>query len=181
MAKPREAIMLSKTWAQHLAAAVALLVALCLLILPNVTENARAMNTETFVPGQIIVKTAPGVDIGGINSSYGTLVQERFLDEKNTTIYLLKIVDGSGGQDGRDNRHRRSDEPPCAEGAVRGRTALRLRGRRQRPFGASPRQYPGAARPGGSRPRHARGRNHKPRGPAGEPDATQGAGQRRLR
>jgi thermitase len=99
MAKPREAIMLSKTWAQHLAAAVALLVALCLLILPSVSDDARALKTETFFPGQIIVKTAPGVNIGGINSSYGTLVQERFLDKKNTTIYLLKIVDGSGAQD----------------------------------------------------------------------------------
>ncbi|MBA2715233.1 MAG: S8 family serine peptidase [Rubrobacteraceae bacterium] len=91
--------MLTKTSTQHLAAAVALLVALCLLVLPAVTDDARALNTESFVPGQIIVKTAPGVNIGDINSSYGTRVQERFLDKNNTSIYLLETVSGSGAQE----------------------------------------------------------------------------------
>jgi thermitase len=89
----------SKTSIQHLAAAVALLVALCLLVLTADTDDARALNTETFVPGQIIVKTAPRVNIADINSSYDTLVKERFLDEKNTNIYLLETVSGSGAQD----------------------------------------------------------------------------------
>ncbi len=91
--------MVARASVQHLAAAVALLVALCLLVLPAATDDARALETETFVPGQIIVKTAPGIKIGDINSSYGTQVQERFLNKKNTSIYLLKIVNGSGAQE----------------------------------------------------------------------------------
>src|SRR5215210_6267240 len=91
--------MVARASVQHLAAAVALLVALCLLVLPAATDDARALQTEGFVPGQIIVKTAPRVDIRDINSSYGTQVQERFLDKKNTSIYLLNTVNGSGAQE----------------------------------------------------------------------------------
>jgi len=91
--------MFSRSSAQHLAAAVALLVALCLLVLPAVTDDARALNTETFVPGQIIVKLAPGVKIGDVNlRGYGLRVQERFLNQTNTDIYLLKVTDGSSVQ-----------------------------------------------------------------------------------
>src|SRR5215210_6197666 len=100
MAKSQDPIMFSRSSAQHLAAAVALLVALCLLVLPAVTDDARALNTETFVPGQIIVKLAPGVKIGDVNlRGYGLRVQERFLNQTNTDIYLLKVTDGSSAQD----------------------------------------------------------------------------------
>ncbi|MBA2714424.1 MAG: S8 family serine peptidase [Rubrobacteraceae bacterium] len=91
--------MLSKTSAQHLAAAVALLVALCLLVLPAATDDARALTNESFVPGQIIVKLAPEVKIGDVNlRAYGLRVQERFLNQPNADIYLLKVTDGSSPQ-----------------------------------------------------------------------------------
>ena len=84
---------------QHLVIAVALLFALCFLALPGATDEARALGTESFVPGQIIVKLSPRATIATVNSRYGTQVQEQFLDKKNTSIYLLRILDGSSAQD----------------------------------------------------------------------------------
>jgi subtilisin family serine protease len=78
---------------------MALLVALCLIIMPGAGDDARALGTESFVPGQVIVKLAPGVTIGQVNSRYNTRVQERFLNLTNTDIYLLKTTDGSSAQD----------------------------------------------------------------------------------
>src|SRR5215210_1669060 len=92
--------MVARASVQHLAAAVALLVALCLLVLPAAADDARALETESFVPGQIIVKLAPGVKIGDVNlRGYGLRVQERFLNLPDTDIYLLKVTDGSSAQD----------------------------------------------------------------------------------
>src|SRR5215210_1506750 len=91
--------MVARASVQHLAAAVALLVALCLLVLPAATDDARALETESFVPGQIIVKLKPEVKIGDVNlRAYGLRVQERFLNQSNTDIYLLKATDGSSAQ-----------------------------------------------------------------------------------
>src|SRR5215210_6062859 len=98
MVRSRQPVIVSKTALQHIAAAVAFLAALCLLVLTATTDDARALNTEVFVPGQIIVKTASGVNIADINSRYGTLVAERFLGKKNTNIYLLETANGSGAQ-----------------------------------------------------------------------------------
>lgn len=78
---------------QHVTIALALLIALCLLVLPAATDDARALETSRIVPGQIIVKLAPGTSIGQVNRRYDTSVQERFLDRKNTNIFLLKITD----------------------------------------------------------------------------------------
>ncbi|CAN5812749.1 S8 family peptidase [soil metagenome] len=100
MAKSREPVMVARASVQHLAAAVALLVALCLLVLPAATDDARALTKENFVPGQIIVKLVPGVKIGDVKlRGYGLRVQERFLNQANTDIYLLKVTDGSSAQD----------------------------------------------------------------------------------
>jgi thermitase len=90
---------ISRASAQTLAAVVALFIALCLLALPGATGDARALETESFVPGQIIVKLAPGVKITDVNlRGYGLRVQERFLDQTNTDIYLLKATDGASAQ-----------------------------------------------------------------------------------
>jgi len=88
--------MVTKASTQFIAAAAALLVALCLLVSWGALHEARALETESFVPGQIIVETNPGIDIGTVNSLYGTQVEERFLNSQDTNIYLLKITDGSG-------------------------------------------------------------------------------------
>jgi subtilisin family serine protease len=98
MVRSRQPVIVSKTALQHIAAAVAFLAALCLLVLTATPDDARALNTEASVPGQIIVKTVSGVNIADINSRYGTLVAERFLDKKNTNIYLLETANGSGAQ-----------------------------------------------------------------------------------
>ena len=59
---------------------------------------ARAGDGES-VPGQIVVKLAPGVGIGDVNlRGYRLRVQERFLNQANTDIYLLKVTDGSSAQ-----------------------------------------------------------------------------------
>lgn len=76
---------------QHLAVTVALVFALCLLVLPVTTGNAQALPADqVFVPDQVIVKLAPGAEIQKINSEYGTRVEGRFLDNPNTRIYLLE-------------------------------------------------------------------------------------------
>jgi len=91
--------MITRASAQTFAIIVALVVALCLLVVPAATDDARALETESFVPGQIIIKLAPGVSIGDVNlSGYGLKVQEPFLDKTNTDIYLLKATDGSSAQ-----------------------------------------------------------------------------------
>lgn len=88
--------MVTKASTQFIAAAAALLVALCLFVSWGAFHDARALETTSFVPGQIIVETNPGTNIGTVNSRYGTQVQERFLNSKDTNIYLLRITDGSG-------------------------------------------------------------------------------------
>jgi thermitase len=91
--------MISRASTQSLVTAAALLVALCLLVLPGVTDGARALETESIVPGQVIVKLEPGVKIGDVNlRGYGLRVQERFLNQTNTDIYLLRATDGSSAQ-----------------------------------------------------------------------------------
>jgi thermitase len=91
--------MVARASAQPIAVIVALLVALCLLVLPGATHDARALKTESFVPGQVIVKLAPGVKIADVNlRGYGLRVQERFLNQSNTDIYLLTATDGASAQ-----------------------------------------------------------------------------------
>ena len=90
--------MVTKASIQSLAAAIALLVALCLLLLQGASHDARALETKSFVPGQIIVKLAPGVGIGEINLRYNTQTQECFItcsDSPDPRVYLLKISDGA--------------------------------------------------------------------------------------
>lgn len=87
--------MVARALTQHLATTSALLVALCLLVLPVASDGAKALVTEDFVDGQIIVRLDPGVPISEINSRYNTRVQERFLNQANTNVYLLKVTDGS--------------------------------------------------------------------------------------
>jgi thermitase len=87
--------MITKASLQTLATVVALLVALGMLMLPDVSDDARALETQNYVPGQIVVKLAPGVSLGDLNLPvYGLGVQERFLNQTNTDIYLLKVTDG---------------------------------------------------------------------------------------
>jgi thermitase len=87
--------MITKASNQCVATAVALLIALCLLALLVGTRDARAQETAGAVQGQIVVKLAPEVSIGDVNlRSYGLRVQERFLNQTNTNIYLLKVTDG---------------------------------------------------------------------------------------
>jgi thermitase len=89
--------MITKASLQTIATAVALLLALGMLMLPGASDDARALETESFVPGQIIVQIDPRIiDIGTVNFLFGTQVQERFLNSKSTNIYLLKITDGDG-------------------------------------------------------------------------------------
>lgn len=91
--------MVTRASAQSVATLLALLAALCLLVLPGANDDARALQTETFVPGQIIIKLAPGVRIGDVNlRGYGLQVQERFLNQTNTDIYLLSATDGASAQ-----------------------------------------------------------------------------------
>src|SRR5215210_975094 len=99
MSRIRGSVMVTRASTQSLATAAALLVALCLLVLPGATDHARGLGTERFVPGQIIVKLAPKATIAQVNFRYGTQVQERFLDRKNTNIFLLRIADGSSAPD----------------------------------------------------------------------------------
>ena len=89
--------MVDRKSAQLIAFCVALLVALCLLVLPGATDDAQALVTETIVPKQIIVKLAPGAGIGQINLRYNTQTQECFVtcnDSPDSRVYLLKIPDG---------------------------------------------------------------------------------------
>jgi thermitase len=91
--------MFTKASLQTLATVVALFVALGMLVLPSASNAARALETESFVPGQIVVKLAPGVGIGDLNLlGYGLQVQERFLNQTDTNIYLLKVTDGRSVQ-----------------------------------------------------------------------------------
>jgi thermitase len=91
--------MVTRASAQFLATVVALLIALCLLVLPGATDDARALKKESFVPGQVIVELAPGVKIGDLNlRGQGLGVQERFLNRTDTGIYLLRATDGASEQ-----------------------------------------------------------------------------------
>jgi thermitase len=93
-----ERIIATRVSTQHLAITMALLAALCMLGLPGATRDARALNTESFVLGQIIVKLAPGTTVADVESRYHLKVQECFLSctySAKTGIYLLRIPDGS--------------------------------------------------------------------------------------
>jgi thermitase len=93
--------MVDRKSAQPIALSISLLIAICLLLLPRATDDARALETESFVPDQIIVKLAPGVGIGGINLSYNTRTVECFISCKNSPdsrVYLLEIPDGANIQ-----------------------------------------------------------------------------------
>jgi thermitase len=69
------------------------------LVLPGTSHDARALEAKISVPDQIVVKLAPEVGIGALNlRSYGLSVQERFLNQTNTNIYLLKVTDGKSPQ-----------------------------------------------------------------------------------
>src|SRR5215208_4340623 len=88
--------MVTKASTQSLATIIALLLALGMLVLPGASDDAQALETESFVPGQIVVKLAPGVGIGDLNlRNYGLEVEERFLNQTNTDIYLLSATDGA--------------------------------------------------------------------------------------
>jgi thermitase len=91
--------MITKASLQILATVVALLLALCLLVLPGASDNARALESGSFVPGQIVVKLAPGISIRDVNlRGYGLKVQESFLNRTNADIYLLQATDGASAQ-----------------------------------------------------------------------------------
>jgi thermitase len=91
--------MIAKASLQTLAIVIALLVTLGMLMLPGASDHARALETQNYVPGQIVVKLAPEVSIGDLNlRGYGLEVQERFLNQTNTDIYLLKVTDGGSVQ-----------------------------------------------------------------------------------
>ena len=91
--------MITRASLQFLATVVALLLALWVLVLPGASDDARALETESSVPGQIVVKLAPGAGIGDLNlRGYGLRVQERFLNQTNTDIYLLRATDGASAQ-----------------------------------------------------------------------------------
>jgi thermitase len=92
-------MMITKASNQSIATALALLIALLLLALPVGSRDARAQETAGFVPGQVVVKLAPGVGIGDLNLRiYGLRVQESFLGQPSTGIYLLKATDGATAQ-----------------------------------------------------------------------------------
>ena len=67
MGRIRGSVMVTRRSAQAFATIAALFVALCLLVLPGTTDGARGLETERSVPGQIVVKLAPGVGIGDVN------------------------------------------------------------------------------------------------------------------
>ena len=92
--------MIDKASSQAFATLAALLIAICLLMSWGAFHGARALETERFVPGQIVIKLAPGVNIGELNlRGYGLRVQETFLDQANTNVYLLKATDGASLDD----------------------------------------------------------------------------------
>ena len=65
------------------------------------SRDARAQETKSSVPGQIIVKLAPGFGIGAINLRYNTQTQECFIacnDSPDSRVYLLKIPEGANIQ-----------------------------------------------------------------------------------
>src|SRR5215203_269172 len=95
--------MIAKASLQTLATVVALLLALGMLVLPGASGDAGALETQNYVPGQVVVKLRAGVSIGDLNlRGYGLRVQERFLNQTNTSIYLLKITDGGSVQSNLD-------------------------------------------------------------------------------
>jgi thermitase len=88
--------MVTKASTQFLATVAALLVALGMLVSWGASHGAQALQTESYVPGQIIVEIDPGIiNIGTVNLLFGTQVQERFLNSDTSNIYLLNITDGS--------------------------------------------------------------------------------------
>ena len=91
--------MIAKASLQTLATVVALLLALGMLVLPGASDDAGALETQNYVPDQVVVKLRSGASIGDLNlRGYGLRVQERFLNQTNTDIYLLKITDGGSVQ-----------------------------------------------------------------------------------
>src|SRR5215212_11946535 len=91
--------MIAKASLQTLATVVALLLALGMLVVPGASGDAGALETQNYVPGQVVVKLRPDVSIGDLNlRSLGLRVQERFLNQTNTDIYLLNVTDGASAQ-----------------------------------------------------------------------------------
>lgn len=91
--------MINKASSQALATLAALLVAIGLLMSWGALRDARALETTDSVRGQIVVRLAPGVSLNELNlRGYGLGVQESFLNQANTNIYLLKATDGASAQ-----------------------------------------------------------------------------------
>ncbi|HEX2741307.1 MAG TPA: hypothetical protein VHM69_12750, partial [Rubrobacter sp.] len=79
---------------QNRTVAVALVFALCLLMLISVSDHARAA-VGNFVPRQVIVELRqPGASIEEINVAYGSSTLLRYSDSSD--VYLLKLPTGSG-------------------------------------------------------------------------------------
>lgn len=91
---------------QHRTVAVALVFALCLLMLISASDHARAA-VGNFVPRQVIVELRqPGASIEDINIAYGSTTLLRYSDSSD--VYLLKLPTGSGVLDTVDRM--KSDE-----------------------------------------------------------------------
>ena len=84
---------------QHRTVTVALVFALCLLILLGASDYARAeAGVGDFVPRQVIVKLQQtGVSIEDINGAYSSTTLQRFSDSSD--VYLLKLPVGSSVRD----------------------------------------------------------------------------------
>ena len=87
----------AKRLQQHRTVSVALVIALCLLMLISASDRARAA-VGNFVPRQVIVELRQaGASIEDINSAYGSTTLLRYSDSSD--VYLLKLPTGSGVQD----------------------------------------------------------------------------------
>jgi subtilisin family serine protease len=79
---------------QHLAVTIALVLALCLLMLLGVAGHAQAdCGPGDFVPDQVIVKLKRGTTVTQINTTYGSTALEQFPGSRD--IYLLGLPAGS--------------------------------------------------------------------------------------
>ena len=81
---------------QHRALTWALVLGLCLVILPGAAARAGADSTVgEFIPRQVIIKLGTsGATVGDINTTYGSTTLERF--PGSSDIYMLQLPAGSG-------------------------------------------------------------------------------------